>query len=309
MSPQITPEETASALKWVVADSDELLEGVESYLTEHGLAAFLQEYYNIIGTRPEAVFIPENRAVARALGLAVESEALPLVVERQAVHRLLYWPKVVLDRRYLARYFAEPSHLRGLTAFQRLFLEWHFLAPVNYSWTLLREGGQVLVGWNDLGELAGRDDFAMYTNVMGCTAVFALAPDGAAHLSHYDDDNINPAQIVALMDFLRRHPGAEVSALGVNAAIFARKLAAERGVRAGRVHVKREYRTTAYWARFTRRRGTLRSAHCVMPVTEEYIRSTHYTEYGRWFIYGQFGMTFPPADESFTDTVYEPFPG
>jgi len=298
-----------SPVQWVVADTDTLIDGVRRYIDRHGLPAFLEEYYNLIGTRSEAVFTEDNVALARSLGLSIESAALLRTVPKQAVHKVLYWAKVTMDRKYLARFFADRRNMPELSDFQRLFLEWHFLAPLNYSWTLVREPRQMLVGWNDFGEFYGGDDFAMHTNLMGCTGVFALVGDGSAYLSHYDDDNLNPAQIVSLMDFLRRFPGAQVYTVGVHAEKIARVLYEQRGVRNILTHVKQEYRTTSYWVRFARKDGQLHASHCVLPVTEEYIGSTHYIEYGRWFIYGQFGKTLPKPDSEFVQTEYVPFDG
>lgn len=289
---------------WVNTDADVLEAAVRAYIDQHGVRAFLDEYYNLLGTRAQADFTAENHALAGAFGLAVPAEALPLTVPREDIFGMIYWAKLTLDRKFLARLFADPAFLPDLSELQRLFLEWHFLAPRNYSWSLVK-GRRILLGWNDIAELHGPDDFAMYTNLMGCTGVFALAPDGSAHMSHYDDDNLNPAQTAALMDFLRRFPEAEVGIVGAHAEKMARHLADTRGLREILYHVKRIYWTTGYWVGFRRRQGQFQAVYCEVPLTPEYVPSTHYTEYGKWFIYGKFGETYPSPEANFREIPFE----
>jgi len=288
---------------WVNTDADVLEEATRAYIGRHGLTAFMDEYYNLLGTRPRADFTADNHALARALGLAVPAEALPLTVPREDIFGIVYWAKLVLDRKFLARLFANPAYLPELSVLQRMFLEWHFLAPRNYSWSLVK-GRNVLLGWNDVAELHGTDDFAMYTNLMGCTGLFALAPDGSVHMSHYDDDNLNPAQVAALMDFLRRYPGASIHTVGAHAEKMARHLAETRGLRNMLFHVKRIYWETGYWVGFRRREGQFQAVYCELPLTKEYVPSTHYIQYGQWFIYGRFSETYPSADADFREMPF-----
>jgi len=297
----------ASALTWVNTDADIIETTVRKYIDRHGLMAFMDAYYNLLGTRPEAVFTAENAELARVLGLAVNEAGLPLTVPRSEVLAQIYWPKLMLDRKFLARFFADRKILPELSELQRLFLEWHFLAPRDYAWSLFREPRQVLLGWNDVAELYGPQDFAMYTNLVGCTGVFALAEDGSTHMSHYDDDNINPAQIVALMDFRRRFPGSRIYVVGVHAEKFARTLYETRGIGDILIHVKEEYFGTGYWVGFARRNGHLHPTYCETPITKEYIPSAHNNDYGRWFVFGRFREIFPSADRDFVGTRFAAF--
>ena len=213
----------------------------------------------------------------------------------------------MLDRKYLARLFADAGYLPELSDLQRLFLEWHFLAPRNYAWSLVKDR-HVLLGWNDVTELSGAGDFAMYTDLVGCTGVFAMAPDGSVQMSHYDDDNLNPAQIAALMDFHRRFPESQTWIVGVHAAKLARCLYETRGLRDIAVHVKRIYRETGYWVGYRRCGGQLQASYHETPLSDEYIPSAHNGDYGKWFIYGRFSEIYPAAESEFHQTPFTSYP-
>ena len=76
-------------VSWVTSDSDALEHEVSAYIQRHGIVAFMDEYYNLLGTRPRAEFTTDNRALARALGLSVREAALPLALQREQVEELV----------------------------------------------------------------------------------------------------------------------------------------------------------------------------------------------------------------------------
>lgn len=293
---------------WTVTDTSLLEKATRQFIACHGLTAFMDEYYNLLGTRPSADLNARNHELAQALGLASPVNRLPLTLPRSNVLSLMdhtSWAKVTYDRRVLMRFFTDTKAVPVLGEAQRLFLEWHFLAPRDYSSVLTREPRRMVVGWNAVGELESDANFAMYTfGLIGCACILAEAADGAVHMSHYDTE-INPVQIVALMDFLRRHSHARVWVIGFHAQKVARHLKTQRQALPVLCHVKQDYFETNYSVRFSRCDDQISVTHCVTPLPADYIQSAHNGEYGRWFALGRFSAIYPEEDKAFVNT--QPF--
>ena len=306
---QEAPSASAPPVHLVFGKAAELETVAGDYVVQHGLAGFMDQWYNLAGTKPQAEFNHGNHALAQALGLGVPEHQLPLTIDRVVIRDLLPQSRIDADRRLLARFFADAGKTPNLGEAQRLFLEWHFAAPRNYSSVLYRTDRHVAVGWNIWAELCGRDDFEMYTfGQLGCTSVFADAADGCAHLSHYDDV-VNQTQVYVLFDFLDRHGEAEVYVNGVYARELAQFLHEDRGLPSVYVHVKRLYTQSMYAIRFVRTGGRLNPSHCEKPVSADYLSSVVNGEYGRWFPFGRFSQTFCGDDADFVPTRYEVLDG
>lgn len=286
-------------------DFTDLERCTKDYIDRFGLTEFMDEYYNLVGTRKVADVTSKNAALARALGLGIPPEKIPLKIHRSDLQKVHPESKFLMDRHFLARFFADPAKVPELGEAQRLFLEWSFLAPRNYASVLQKPDRRVVVGWNASAELSGQQDFKMYTfGLIGCTGIFALAPDGSAHLSHYDEV-VNGSQFCMLNDFLNRHPGADIYVTGATADRMAQHIRYETDGLNIFVHVKEQYFGLSYALCFTRSNGELEASYYQGSVSEEYLPSIHNYNYGLWFSYGRFSEIFPGDQDMFAKLTWQ----
>ena len=287
----------------------DLERATSQYITSHGLPAFMDEWYNLVGAGPQARLTPKNEALAGSLGIQVSPERLPIRLRRADILPVVHVSRIMADRRRLADFFADPDRLPELGEAQRLFLEWHFRASRDYAFVLEREGRRKVVGWNTWAEMDGPDDFAMYTfGQIGCTAAVAVSSDGSAHLSHYDQV-VDKAQAYVLDHFLQRHPDTEVYVCGVNAELLAEFLSQRYAGRKIRTHVKRTYLGLGYTLRVARSNGEFSITAARRPVSDDYIPSLTHVKYGFLPVFGRFGQIFPPDDDAFELLTFEAFEG
>ena len=109
------------------------------YIARHGLGAFMDEDYNLTGTRARAVVREQNVALAAALGLPLAGRALPVAIDRKDVWAVIEGPRRAANRAELAAFFADPRNVPSLGTAQRLYLEWHYCSPDNYQFTLEKQ--------------------------------------------------------------------------------------------------------------------------------------------------------------------------
>ncbi len=72
-----------SVVRLCFGEPSELAHTAKEYIGKHGIVAFMDEYYNLVGTTHEATFSADNVALARALGLQRVSGMLPVTVPKQ----------------------------------------------------------------------------------------------------------------------------------------------------------------------------------------------------------------------------------
>ncbi len=306
--PTAGAQDELCSLAPVPVSSPSLAEAVPEYVAQHGVIALLEAYYQLIGTRPSAKITAQNATLAAALGLRCPQNAKTCKLDKAAIRAALPRSRKVADRRLLARFLADPAHTPALTRTQRLFLEWHFSSPRSYSAVLHKPGRTAVVGWNAAAEFEGPDDFTLLTfGQLGCTTVFAVAPDGAVQLSHYDGV-VNPTQIYVLAEFDARHGVERVYVSGVRARQVASAVKERLPEATVALHVKSEFKGQMYSARCERRNGVIRQTHAVRAVSADYLQSVVNGAYGEWFALGRASQIFPPDDAAFTDTVYKPWP-
>ena len=285
----------------------ELERAAKEYIAKHGMPAFMDEYYNLVGTREKTTFTADNVTLGRALGLELIGKALPVTAPKRAVLAVLPESRVLADRRFLASWFADEHNLPTLGRAQRSFLEWYFLAPRNCASNLEKSTGEVVVGWNSWAEVADLRKAVFYGfGVVGCTAVFAVSPDGAGHSSHYDFV-VNRTQLYVLNDFLARHPKARLFFVGSHAKRLARFLRATNKIAAIYVHEKDASLETTYSLRFTQSDGEPRLTYCETPISSDFLLSLHNKRYSLWFSYGRFSQMYPPLDDAFVELPFEEF--
>jgi len=301
------PSPPAPPVRSVFRSAAELETVAGDYIARHGLMGFMDELYNLVGTKAQADLTNRNHALARTLGFEASGHHRPLTVDKAVIREVLPQSRIDADRRFLGRFFARVDTMPDLGKAQRLFLEWHFSAPPSYSSVLHKPDRRVVVGWNIWAELGGSEDFEIYTfGQLGCTSVFAVASDGAVHLSHYDDV-VNRTQAYVLFDFLNRHGKAELYVNGVYARELARFLRAQDSELDIHVYVKKTYTESIFATGFLRSDGRLSPLHCERPVSTDYLPSVVNGEYGRWFPFGRFSQAFCGADADFVRTPYEVF--
>src|SRR5262249_32180539 len=125
---------------------------VAAYITRQGIRAFMDEDYNLTGTRVRAVVTEQNFALAFALGLPVTGRALPVAIEKREIWAAIDASRRSVNRTELSRFFTDSSNIPDLTSGQRLYLEWHYLSPNNYRFNLEKLPAQNsvvrLLGWN-----------------------------------------------------------------------------------------------------------------------------------------------------------------
>src|SRR6185436_8329827 len=133
---------------------------------------------------------------------------------------------------------------------QRMFLEWHYLAPNNYQHTLRKQWRGLpdaarLMGWNQETSVSDRSDFLFYTGLLGCTGLCAVADDGAAYFSHWDEV-CNPKQLDGYARFAAAHPGGIVRIIGACSLDLAPALRKQHPKLAIECHVKKIYFERTY---------------------------------------------------------------
>src|SRR5262245_12177068 len=106
------------------------------YIARRGIHAFMDEEYNLIGTRVRAVVTDENVGLARAFGLPLDGVELPVAIDKKKILAAIDGPPRDASRAQLAAFFADEANAPQLSMGQRMFLEWHYLAPNNYQHTL-----------------------------------------------------------------------------------------------------------------------------------------------------------------------------
>jgi hypothetical protein len=279
------------------------------YIARHGIRAFMDEDYNLTGTRIRAVVTEENLPLARAFGLPVENCDLPIAIEKKTILAAIDGQRMRENRLQLARFFANPANVPELSFGQRMFLEWHYHAPDNYSFTLekpLREQPDAarILGWNRETQLTGPGDFLFYTGLLGCTGICAVAADGAAYMSHWDEV-CNPKQVEGYARFADKHPGGQVYIIGVTSRNLADRLCADHPKLTISYHVKKIYYERTYTVCFARTRGRVEITVQEADVTDDYVSSVHNGQYGRWFPYGRFSQAFPGTDDEFLQCTFE----
>ena len=286
--------------------SSDVESATRDYVAQHGLHAFMEEAYHLLGTKAEVTLNHANRSLARAFG--IHGTAGSRLAKRD-VWATIGDERHAQIRRILADFFREHGSALHLGEAQRLFLEWHFTAPGDYGSVLARPSGRYVVGWNAHVDVIGSAEWRLYTfGLIGCAAVFALAEDGAAHLSHYDRE-VNPTPVALLERFVSDHGDADVYLVGYHARKVAAAIAGRVGVRSRSVHAKPTYLAHTYSVRISRGPEGLRLEHASSPVSDDYVPSAHHDEYGRWFCHGRFGQIFPPGDADFASIPFEPLCG
>jgi len=284
------------------------------YIARHGISAFMDEDYNLTGTRVRAVVTEENLALAVALGVPVPQVELPVAVDKKVIHAAIEGARREANRSELARFFADPTNVPELSVGQRMFLEWHYQAPNNYSFTLEKfvpslPGVARILGWNQETQVNQEDsDFRFYTGLLGCTGVCAVAADGAAYMSHWDEV-CNPRQIEGYARFASSHPGGTVYVVGAMSREVATALRDRYPELDILFHVKKIYMERTYTVCFARTSGQTNISIYEADVTDDYVPSTHNGEYGRWFPYGRFGQAYPGADSEFIPCRFEALDG
>jgi hypothetical protein len=283
------------------------------YIARHGMQAFMEEDYNLTGTRVRAVIRSENAPLALALDVpGVDGAELPVALDKKAIWAVIEGPRRDANRAELAQFFANPANVPELTPTQRMYMEWHYSAPNNYRLTLEKPLGDIangtrLLGWNMETQVVGRGDFRIYTGLLGCTGLCAIAADGSAFMSHWDEE-CNPRQFDGYARFAADHPGGRIHVVGA----VPRDLAAALKKRHPGVdvvyHLKRIYFETTYMVRFERIAGRVDVSFSETNVTDDYVHSCHNNEYGRWFPYGRFSQAFPTPEDAFTPCRFQPAP-
>ena len=291
------------------------------YIARHGIRAFMDEDYNLTGSRVRVV-ATGGECVARIGGWArcrcpattcpspsTRCDLIQAAIDGPA-------PATAQPRADLARFFADPANAPGLSMGQRMYLEWHYRSPNNYSFTLEKPlpqrpggsggsgGGDRVMGWNQETELTGGGDFVFFTGLLGCTGICAIADDGAAYMSHWDEV-CNPRQLDGYARFAARHPDGTVHVIGVTSQSLAAGLRERHANLDIRYHSKKIYYERTYMVRFARTAGRVAIAVCESDVTDDYVSSTHNGEYGRWFPYGRFSQAYPGADAEFRPCTVE----
>lgn len=272
-----------------------------AYAQQYGVEAFLDEYHNLLGSAPQAELTERNRRLAGALGLAANRTPLPARIDKHTLrHKMMPYGLVRAGRRYLARAFADPGVTPGLTEAQRLFLEWHFRAPIEYNYVLRKPGRRIVVGWDTWSELHGPADFTAYTfGQIGCTSVLALTADGSAHLSHYQGVP-DTTQVYVLEDFLGRHPGGcRLYVVGSSAEVLAKVLHQRDPEIPLYVHAKPGPKTVCYTVRYERRQGVLAATFSAKPVTDDYFVSLYDWIGNPRFSEALASAIYPPTDAAF----------
>lgn len=268
----------------------------------------MDEDYSLTGTRARAVVRESNAALAAALGLPLAGRKLPVVIDKKKVWLAVDDSRRAVNRAELAELFANPAQVPGVGFGQRLYLEWHYRAPANYQFTLEKQlnGATIrLLGWNRETELTGAGDFMFFTGLLGCTGLCAVAADGSAFMSHWDEF-CNPRQLAGYAQFAARHPGGRVYVVGVFAGQLAAALRKHHpGLRID-CHHKAIFFETTYTVRFKRSAGKVTVDFYEADVADDYIVSCHHTRYGKWFTYGRFGQACPGPDQEFRPCEFVP---
>jgi hypothetical protein len=295
-TPKLTPLQAAAA----------------EYISRRGIRAFMNEDYNLTGTRVRALVTDENVDLAIAFGLPVTpGTELPIAVDKKVIHAAIEGSRRVSNRAELARFFADASNVPSLGFGQRMFLEWHYRSPNNYQFTLEKplrgtDGAARILGWNRETELPGRGDFQFFTGLLGCTGVCAVAADGSAYMSHWDKV-CNPNQFDGYARFASRHTGGRVYVVGVTSRELAKGLRERHPDLEMLYHVKKIYFERTYTVAFSRTNGKVEIKVHEADVADDYVSSTHNGEYGRWFPYGRFGEAYPGTDDEFRVCTFERF--
>ena len=280
----------------------------DEYIARHGVRAFMDEDYNLTGTRVRALVTEESLPLALALGVSVPNREVPVTIDKKAIRSAIDGPRRDANQAELARFFADPTNVPDLSLGQRMYLEWHYLSPNNYSFTLEKplrgiSGAARVLGWNQETSMAGCGDFLFYTGLLGCTGLCAVAEDGAAHMSHWDDV-CNPKQFDGYARFASDHPGGTVYIIGVTSKELATGLRERHPQPNIFYHVKKIYFERTYTVCFARTKGRVEISFYEADVTDDYISSTHNYEYGRWFPYGRFSQAYPGSDADFSECSF-----
>ncbi|MCJ8331463.1 MAG: hypothetical protein HRT89_05020 [Lentisphaeria bacterium] len=277
-----------------------VITATQTYIKKHGLKAFAEEYYNLLGTKPTAVINEKNKHLALALGLADFVKDLPVKVSKKKVLTAVGPKRFKADRKSLSAFFLEQNAL--LDGAQQQMLGWHFAASDNYASVMSNDKRLVSVGWNVSAEIKGGKDFSSYTfGMVGCTALAAVAGDGSVHFSHFDGV-ANGTQVKIFSDFQKRFANPDVYVIGYHAKTLAAAVKSVNSKLRIYVHAKAKYLETNYTVHLARKNGELIISHASTAVAGDYISSIHNGSYGRWFAHGRFSEILPPADKSFVKT-------
>lgn len=226
-------------------------QAVTGYMATHTAQQLQEEYWNLLGLRPNAYITDANRGLADAFGIDTRGYT---ALSKAYVMKWTTAAELRAIREEIADTLAADPRLGEA---QRLFLEWNYRADPLYA-AVLEHGRTAVVGWDRAHTFAAGGDWTAYTfPLLGCTAVIAWAPDGAGHFSHYKGV-VNPAQVGLLAGFLDAHPGATVAVVGISAVQVAREIAFLPNPPAQILtHVKPQYMESAYWVRASWRGGSM----------------------------------------------------
>lgn len=253
-----------------MADLRPLESTVREFATLHGVHAFLQTYYELVGAGPSARITSDNLSVAAALGLPVPS-ALPTTFPRSTLWNAAPTAtRRLRDRERLSRLFADPDRWPELTGTQRLYLAWVFSCPDDFSRNLMLTPRSGALGWFSALTLDGPGDLDVTTfSVVGCTIVFAVAADGSIHASHFSTVPESASrQATLLCDFMARCDCRDLYILGFCARSFAESVTALHPTTTVHLHPKADGGRTSYHAvRLRRLAGHVFINHCCGPFT------------------------------------------
>ncbi len=283
-----------------------LEQSVQDFVNKRGPCAFLEEYYNLVGTKRTAEINAKNAVLARAFGLKVNEDMFPVYVVKKRIHNRLPISTISTDRRFLARLFADASRFPQLDEVQRLFLEWHFLSPPSYEFSLVKPNRQLVLGWNTFAEMAGVENFDIYAfGQVECTVILVESSCGDVNVSHYDLREPNRSQLCVVNDFLNGHPNSRIDVIGVYAGEVANSIHQAHPEISVGMHVKKKT-DTVYSIHFKREQGRLSTYFNEKNISKDFLSSTQYLAYGRWFTMGRTNEMCPTKNDRYDLVAYEP---
>src|SRR5689334_17896003 len=100
---------TTTAAAPVSSTLTPLQSAAAKYIAKHGIHAFMEEEYNLIGTRVRAVVTDKNVELARAFGLQVPND-LPVAIEKKGILASLDGAPRDASRKQLAAFFANAAN-------------------------------------------------------------------------------------------------------------------------------------------------------------------------------------------------------
>jgi hypothetical protein len=269
------------------------IQGLEGYSPQE----LLYEYYNLIGTKETAQITPYNNHIKNFFELEADCGNYSKLNFTKPSEDFIQKKKNTLANYYLSD--------ESLSLSQKNFLFWHFTSPKNYSnstITFTHKEPDYVVGWNS--NITTNNFHIIYTfGLIGCTCVICYSDDGNISVSHFDS-MVNPLQKQVVSDFQKDHNINEIYIIGGTGKRFADSITEPIDYDIF-LHEKKTGVNTTYSVMVSkifndnRDFSPIQISYASLPISADYIPSTHHGDYGKYFTEGNVSEIFPPSDNQF----------